>query len=478
MVDFGTYGVIAQSFEYLVGLAADGGTGPTGLAMGWTPNADATQWTFNLREGVTWQDGAAFTSADVAATLDRMVEVNAGVGGLWVAGSTETPDDTTVVMNLERPNGNLPTLVSIFNAQSAITPADYVNGTVLDERTTGTGAWVLDSFDATTFTTTFVPNPNWWGGAVNLDKITLQGFDSGGTKVAAMAAREVDVIVDFSVADGGTLLGDDDIVKLRPPSTSHRKIWFNTQLPEGGPFTDKRVRQAVAYAVNRQQIVDTVYQGEAIIGNDHTVHPSYASFDPSQEQRPRDIEMAKQLLRDAGYENSIETTLDVTDAGEVPQIAAIVEANLAEIGISAPVNVIPNSDFIGGAWCAGASWGSQPDTNGPGRPCGASSEIGIIDFGHRPSPDIYFTRVLSTDGDWNESNYTNPEFDALFTEYQATPDIDERREVTGKIQRILSDDMPNLVHSWFQYLAGHDSSVSGVQTTAIGQVQLQKASKA
>ncbi len=408
MLDLGTYCVLSQSFEYLVGLAADGGIGPTALATGWTPNDDASQWTFNLREGVTWQDGSPFTSADVAATLDRMAEVNAGVGGVWVAGTTETPDDVTVVMNLETPNANLPALVSIYNPQSLVTPADYASGTVLNERTTGTGAWVLDSFDATTFTAKFTPNPNWWGGSVNLDSVTLQGFDSGGTTIAAMAAREIDAIQQYSVAEGGTLLGDDGITTLRPPSANHRKIWFNTQLPEGGPFTDARVRQAVAYAVNREQIVATVYQGEAMVANDHVVHPSFASFDPSQEQRPRDIEMAKQLLSDAGYADGFETVLDVGDIGEVPDIAAIVEANLAEIGVSAPVRVTPNSDFYGEYWCAGATWGSQPDTGGPGRPCGASSEIGIVDYGHRPTPDVYFARALQTDGDWNaRAKYTS-----------------------------------------------------------------------
>jgi len=478
MLDLGTYCVLSQSFEYLVGLAADGGIGATALATGWTPNDDASQWTFNLREGVMWQDGTPFTSADVAATLDRMAEVNAGVGGVWVAGSTETPDETTVVMNLEQPNGNLPALVSIYNPQSLVAPADYVSGTVLDDRTTGTGAWVLDSFDPTTFTAKFSPNPNWWGGSVNLDSVTLQGFESGGTAIAALAAREIDAVQQYSVAEGGTLLGDDNITTLRPPSANHRKIWFNTQLPEAGPFSDPRVRQAVAYAVNREQIVSTVYQGEAIVANDHVVHPSFASYDPTQEQRPRDIEMAKQLLSDAGYGDGFETTLDVGDIGEVPDIAAIVEANLAEIGISAPVRVTPNSDFYGEYWCAGATWGSQPDTGGPGRPCGASSEIGIVDYGHRPTPDVYFARALQTDGDWNAANYNSAEFDGLFSDFQSTPDADARRTVTGKMQRLLSEDMPNCVHSFYQYLSGHDSSVQGVEVTALGHMQFQKATKA
>jgi len=86
--------MLSQSFEYLVGLGSDGNIAATALATEWSPNADATQWTFKLRDGVTWQeDGAPLTSADVAATMDRMAEVGAGVAGVFSAGSTETPDD-------------------------------------------------------------------------------------------------------------------------------------------------------------------------------------------------------------------------------------------------------------------------------------------------------------------------------------------------------------------------------------------------
>ena len=81
MQDLGTYGVVTQPFEYLVGIAADGFLGATALATAWTPNDTGDVWTFTLREGVTWHDGTPFTSADVAATLDRMV-----VGGKAVTG--------------------------------------------------------------------------------------------------------------------------------------------------------------------------------------------------------------------------------------------------------------------------------------------------------------------------------------------------------------------------------------------------------
>ncbi len=477
MLDLGTYSVLSQSFEYLVGIGPDGNIGDNGLASAWTPNDDGTAWTFTLREGVTWHDGSPLTSADVAATIDRMVEAGAGLDGVVSTGAVETPDDLTAVINLDNPNGNLPVLISIYNPQSLITPADYSNGTTLDARQAGTGPWIFESHDATTFTTTFTANEDYWGGRPNLDSITLQGFDDDGSRVAAMQARELDLIQQFGTVDGASLLTDENLVVLTPPSSNHRQLWFNTQLPEGGPFTDARVRQAIGHMIDRQQMVDTLFSGRAIVGNDHPVHPTLPFFDSDvTPQRVRDIEMAKQLLADAGYEG-LEATIEVGDIVASPDMGAIVEQNAAEAGVTFTVNTTANADFYGEYWCTGASYGTQPETSGPGRPCGASAQIGIVDYGHRPTPDIFFGRALQTDGDWNSSNYASSDFDALFTQYQAAIDVDGQKEAVGAIQELLHNDAPALYPFFFDYLGGHDSSVSGVQVSALGHIQVQNASK-
>jgi len=477
MLDLGTYNVLSQSFEYLVGLGTDGNIGPRGLAESWTPNDDGSAWTFTLREGVTWQDGSPLTSADVAATIDRMVEVGAGLAGVVSEGAVETPDDRTAVINLDSPNGNLPVLVSIFNPQSLVTPADYSNGTTLDERPEGTGPWLFESHDATSFTTVFKANENYWGGRPNLDTVTLIGFEDSGTRISAMQARELDAIQEFGAVDGSSLLNDENMVILSPPAANHRQLWFNTQVPSGGPFTDPRVRQAVAYCLDRQQMVDTLFEGRAIVANDHPVHPSLPFFDEgATPQRERDIEKAKQLLAEAGQEG-LTATLETGDIIYSADMAAIVEQNCAEAGMNITVSVTANSDFYGEYWCTGASWGAQPETGGPGVPCGASAPIGIVDYGHRPTPDIYFGRALQTDGDWNSSNYASAEFDQLFTEYQGAVDVDGQKAAVGKIQQLLHDDCPAAYPFFFDYLGGHDASVSGIENTALGHMLFQNASK-
>ena len=147
----------------------------------------------------------------------------------------------------------------------------------------------------------------------------------------------------------------------------------------------------------------------------------------------------------------------------------------AEAGFDFDVRITPNSDFYGEFWCAGAEWGAQPDTGGPTRPCGASSPVGIVDYGHRPVPDIFLTRALQTDGDWNSSNYASSEFDDLVTQYQGAVDVEAQTTAISAIQVHLHNEAPALYPAFFDYLSGHSDSVAGLQVTALGHLQLQNA---
>ncbi len=468
MLDLGTYSVLSQSFEYLVGLADDGNIGPTALSTGWSPNEDGSVWTFDIRPGVMWQDGSEFTSADVAATFDRLAIAGAGVAGVIDEGSVDASDPTKAVVSLISPNGNFPVLVSIFNPQSLITPADYTDGTRLDERSAGTGAWVLDSHDPTTFTTRFTPNPNWWGGSVNLDAVEMRGFESIGTAVAALQGNEVDMVQQFNVIDGRSLLTDDNFVVLKPPAANHRQLWFNTQE---GQYTDPQVRQALAFTINRQQMVDSLFEGQGVVANDHPVYPTLPFFEEGVvEQRAPDIERARQLLADAGVPDGVSGPLQVGNLQEIPDMAAIVQQNAAEAGFNFNVSVTDNSDFYGAHWCPGGG-------DDPTRPCGPSAEIGIVDYGHRPTPDIYFGRALATGGDWNSSNYASDDFDAAFNSYQSSVDVEGQTAAVSDIQRILHEDTPAIYAFYFDYLSAHKNNVAGVEVTALGHMLFQNATK-
>jgi peptide/nickel transport system substrate-binding protein len=474
MLDLGTYAVTSQSFEYLVGLGADGNIDSTALATGWTPNDTGDQWTFDLRQGVKWQDGSDFTSADVAATMDRLVTVgNAGLSGVIDVGSVDASDPTKAVITLVEPNGNFPVLVSLFNAQALITPVDYEAGTTLDVQPTGTGAWILDSFDASTFSTRYRKNPDWWGGDIPLDTLELRGFADLGTSVTAMQSRDIDVIQQFTVIGGEGLLGDSAFTLLEPPAATHREIWFN--LAAESPFQEKLVRQALAWSLDRQQMVDTLFAGRATIGNDYPILSTLPFYDPDAvPQRSRDIEQAKALMAEAGVD-SVNVALDTGDLQDIPDLAAIMQQNAAEAGINITVNTQSNSTFYESAWCP-ELYGvesSDPST----LPCETSATFGIVDYGHRPVPDIYLGSALGSGGVWNSSNYANPDFDARLSEYRRATSVDGQKAAISEIQKILWEDVPIVMPYFYNYLSGHDENISGVQATALGHVIVSKATK-
>jgi peptide/nickel transport system substrate-binding protein len=460
MQDLGAYGVVAQCFEYLCGLADDGDIGP-GLALEWTANTDSTEWTFKLRPGVTWQVGGDFTADDVVATMERIVSAGDGLGGSIKAGSVTASDPTTVVFTLDTPNASLPYLVSIYNPQSAITPAAYAAGTTLDAQPDGTGPWKLTNYDPTTGAT-FQRNEAWWGGSTPLDEIDWQFFTDASSMVTAMQSGSVDAIVQFSVVGGDALLSDENFETIAMRTTTHREIWMNCSV---GQFTDKRVRQAFALSIDRQALIDTLFEGKADLGNDNVIAPLYPFYSDKVPQRTRDTAKAKSLLAEAGFPDGISATLHAVDLQEIPQLAELLQIQLAEGGFTLELAVESDATFYGTQWC-------------PSSPCAGSAELGIVDYGHRATPDVFLLKAFRTGGDWNSSAYSSPELDAAILEYQASADLDKRTAACEKIETIMTEDTPAAIPYFYNYLGGYSKKFTGVRLSALGQMLLDQAAQA
>jgi peptide/nickel transport system substrate-binding protein len=464
MQDLGAYGLIAQCLEYLTH-EADGDIGP-GLATEWSANADASEWSFTLREGVKWHDGSDFTSADVAATFDRLVEFgNPALKGVIAKGSVDSSDPMKVVVKLEAPNGKFPYLVSIFNPQSAITPASFVLGSTLDGTPTGTGPFKLTAYDAATGCT-FERNLDWWGGTEGLAGSEWLFFDDAAAMVTAALGGEVDAVVQFQIADGDALFNDPNFVVLGARCAAHREIWMRC---DKGTFADKRVRQALAYTVDRPALVETLFKGKADLGNDTVVAPVYAFADVSVPQRERDIEKAKALLAEAGVSMPVKAKLHFGLLQEIPQLAQLLKQQAADAGFELDLAGEDNGTFYGNAWCP-----AEPANP----PCSGATELGIVDYGHRPTPDVYLNAALSTNGVWNSSQYMSPEFDAAFAEYSKATTTEATKAACRKITDILMEDTPIIVPYHYNILSGHTTGFTGVRSTALGHLLLDKAAVA
>ena len=461
MENLGSYTIVTTCFEYLCGPGEGADLVPM-LAESWKPNADASEWTFTIRKGVKWHDGATLTADDVVATMDRLA--TAGLKASIAEGSTKAVDANTVTMKLKDPNGQFPYLVSHWNPQSVITPKSYAKGTTLDKVKTGTGPFKLTDYNPDTGCS-FARNDDWWGGKPILDKVEFIFSQDIAVQMGGLQGGAVDAAVQFSVLDGAAILADTKKFTVETiRGSGHRQLWFNVR--DEGPFKDKRVRQAVAYGLDRQALIDTVLQGRGDLANDHPIAPIYPYFDKTQPQRKRDIAKAKQLLADAG-KTGLKATLYVGKLQEIPQLAEVIQSQLKEIGMDITLDVVENKVHYD-RWCK--VYDSKVEPAG----CDGGMDFGLVDYGNRGTPDVYLTKAYST-GEWNSAHYSSPDFNAAVKEYQGSLDNAGRAKAISKIQAIATEDVPYVIPYFLNAAMAFTNKVKGIKATGLGHYYLGKA---
>ena len=457
MADLGTYTPVVTAFEYLVDIL--GADVKPMLAEKWAPNADGSVWTFNLRKGVKWHDGTPFTSADVVATMDRLAGSN--LKASVAVGATKAIDDFTVEITLLSPDGQFPQQVGAYNPQSVITPKDFVLGTTLDQRKTGTGAFKLTKYDAATGAT-FEANTEWWGGKPFLDKVEFIFSDDLATQVSGLQGGAADAIVQVSVVGGDAVLNDSNLTVGIIKGSAHRQIWMNTRE---GDFTDVKVRQAVALGIDRQALIDNVLKGKGDIGNDHPISPIYPFFDSTLPQRARDVEGAKKLLADAG-KAGMKATMYFPKLQEIPQLAQLIQSQLKDIGME--VTLKQEAVVDGEEWCK--VYDSKVEPAG----CDGGMDFGIVDYGPRGVPDVYLVKAYAT-GEWNSAHYISEPFRAAVKKYQSSLDIDGQKAAIKDIQKIANEDVPYAIPYFYNSLYATAKNVTGIVVTGLGHFYCGKA---
>lgn len=436
------------------------------LAESWEPNEDGSVWTFAIRQGVTFHNGAPLTAEDVVQTFEKLINPDGGsanaqsaLGGVLSPGNTEAPDEATVVFNLDAPNGNFPTLVSSANYNAIIIPADLDPadwGTTFE----GTGPFKLQNFQPQVGAT-FVRNDAYWGDKANPDSIEVKFYAEEGPMVLALQGDEVDFVEHFSVAGGKALLDNPDVTVIAIQTATHRQLHMRTDKE---PFTDKRVRQAIGLSIDRNALVDGLWEGKADIGNDSPFAPLYPSTDTSVAQREQDIEQAKQLLADAGKGGGFEVQLDTWDGFEIPDLAQLVKNNAQEIGVTINLKITDAGTYYGDGVYGKSTW--------------LDSVMGITDYGHRPVPNVYLTAALSGDpkvGVWNSAHFKNDAYDELVRQYVAALDVESQRGVAKQIQELLLDETPIIFPYFYNFLSASKPTLMGAVSAATGQFDLSKA---
>ena len=434
------------------------------LAESWTPNTDASEWTFTIRQGVTFSDGTPMTAADVAATMNRLADpanksnALSAFGGVLSAGAAEAPDDATVVFTLDAPNGSFPYLVSSDNYNAIILPAN-ADPADWDNTFIGTGPFTRVSYTPKVGAS-LARNESYWGTPALLDAIEVTYYEEEQPHVLALVGKQVDGIDQFGVAGGQAILSDTDSFQVvAAPGAPHRQLSMRNDMK---PFDDKRVRQAIALTLDRPAIIDTLWKGFADLGNDSPFAPFYPMTDTSVPQRAQDLDQAKQLLADAGYPNGFKTQMNVAKTVEVPQYAQLVQAAATQVGVEINLVVQDLTTYYGDATFGNSPW--------------LDSIMSLVDYGHRGVPNVLLGAPLLSKGTWNAAHFKNPQYDSLVADYVAQVDLQKQQELAGQIETLLLDETPIIFAYFYQFLSAFGTNVTGVRTTAIGHVFLGGAS--
>ncbi len=457
--DEGGLAVLGQSGEYLAWSDDELMLQPR-IAESWEPNEDGSVWTFAIRQGVTFHDGTPLSAEDVVATIEYHLgnESNAlsALTGVLSAGNTQLADDSTVEFTLDAPNGNFPYLVSSDNYNLIILPKTFTGD--WESTFIGTGPWMLETYTPEVGVT-YAKNPDYWDTSRTplADASEVRFYEDEQARVLALQGGEVDIVSNFSVAGGGALLEDPSVTVIEIRAAQHRKIHMRVDKE---PFTDKRVRQAMALALDRQALVDGLFEGKADLGNDSPFAPVFPSTDPSVPQREINVEQARQLLADAGMGDGFSVKLESWQGFEIPDLAVLVQNAAEAIGVTVELQITDDGAYYGDYTYGGSRWLDSP--------------FGITDWGHRGVPNVFLSSALGSKGPWNAPHFKNPQFDALLADYVGAFDLDSQRAVAKQIQELLLDETPAIFPYFYYHLAG-TKSVEGVEPTGMGHFDLSQA---
>jgi peptide/nickel transport system substrate-binding protein len=435
------------------------------LATEWSVSEDGLTWTMKIVAGATFHDGTPLTSEDVRFSLElyRDTEGFPFMPSYFDGDEViEAPDPTTVVITKTQPTGSFEgRMVFMYILPKHIweqqaDPTAFDNAAMI-----GSGSFKLVEHEQGQYVR-LAANKDYWGGAPNVDGVIFQTFENADARVQALINGDVDMITEFPATAIATLETNPNITVAtgEPLAPELRDIIFNVTDPENCPaedgvcsghpaLRDLQFRRALAHAVDKQQLIDTLLLGLGTPGL--AIIPTGLGiwFDDTIEDYPFDITEANRILDEAGYldtnGNGVRECPASMDCGdrqelrlrlnypddidEAPRLAQDLADWWGELGVELQIQVL-DSDTLTSVCCPSFDY-----------------DVIIWGWGSDPDPGFLLS-VLTCDEiptGTSESGYCNPDFDALFDAQQVETDLDTRVGMIHEMQRILWEDLPYII---------------------------------
>jgi peptide/nickel transport system substrate-binding protein len=434
---FATILINGNIYEGLTAIDTDLRTVPA-LATEWTVTDEGKTYTFKLRPNVAFHNGKVMTSADVAASVRRVVNPQTGsplASRFVVIDTVETPDAGTVVLRLKEPSA--PLLSQL--ASLAVLPAEP--GVDLGRQTVGTGPFRLTQWVPDTFLMLEKHAAYWEAGLPKLGALKFNIVPDATARQVGLAGGTYHLIPVVEPAIAQTLQGRPGVQVQNTQDLAYTLIGINTTKP---PFDNPAVREAINTAVDRSQIVQAVLFGRGEPGG--PLSPGLKDWAvPTSEfpcYRP-DAAKARQLLQGAGVTLPLKVTMNVI--GSLPlavESSQVVQAQMNQAGFEVTLNVQEQGRFI-------------QDWRASNFEVFASLNGGGVD------PDDYLYRTFRTGGSTNVFKYSDPQLDALLDRARSTADMGQRQALYRQAQQALACRGPIAHLTYSTLFAAHRQNVEG-----------------
>lgn len=448
--DYFSSNILENTTECLVGVEPGTANLVPALATEWNASNDGLSYTFTIRQGVKFHDGTEVNAEAVKFSLDRAKSMNGQPAFLLGAiKDIEVTGPYEVKINLSYPMSPFVSMLS-YTVGAIVSPAAYNTKDFSPTSIVGTGPYKLSEFVEGDHIT-LVKNPDYWGTPAFADKVTIKFFTESSSLKLALEKKEIDIAYrSFTPLEESALEGNEKLATLRGNSPGIRFVVINVTK---APFNNVHVRRAIAYAVDRAAINNTVFQG--------TVSPLYSMlpdgmwgykpvFKDKYGEAP-DIAKAVEELAQVGY--SAEKPLAI-DLWYTPEHYGPTEADLAQV-----LKSQLEATGVFQVTLQTSEWGRYVDDF-------VAGSMGLFLLGWYPDyldPDDYVTPFLQTEGAKSEGSfYSDKAMDDMIRQELALTTVEARSPVFDSIQRKLADDVPYVPLYQKPQFAAFQKNVKGV----------------
>ena len=395
-----------------------GGKPEPDLATAWEPNEDGTVWTFHIREGVRFHDGSALDAGDVVYSIKRVIDPDYGSparAAVKMIEHIEATGPLTVRMRLESTFADLP--LQLMDPRLRIIPEG--SGETVDLSGIGTGPFKVEKFDPDGITVLSAYH-DYWEGPPALARIEVIGVPDAQARLQAFLSGQLDMERGIAPVLRRALDKSLRYQLLEIPTGNWMGLAFRTDM---APFDDPRVRRALRLVVDRDEMLDLALDGGGVVACDTPVAPNDQYR--ADMRCPPDPERARALLAEAGHPDGIDVDIYVSSLDPSwPVIGVAYQEQAAKAGIR--VNVV--NAAADGYWST--VWMKKPAFT--------------TSWGERPA-DQALNEAFHSSAKWNESHYSNPEFDRLLEAARAELNFAKRRALYIKAQDYLAKTSGTLI---------------------------------